>query len=79
MNGALIERDARIPDEVVKGLAAMGAFGTRWPSLDPDRRSQPSTPGTVRTRSGSRNLRCVGAATSSISPPESSVGRCSAA
>ena len=29
MNGALIERDARIPDEVVKGLAAVGAFGMK--------------------------------------------------
>jgi alkylation response protein AidB-like acyl-CoA dehydrogenase len=27
VNGALIERDALIPDEVVTGLAAMGAFG----------------------------------------------------
>ena len=29
VNGALIERDARIPDEVVKGLAAVGAFGMK--------------------------------------------------
>ncbi len=29
MNGALIERDARVPDEVVKGLAAVGAFGMK--------------------------------------------------
>jgi alkylation response protein AidB-like acyl-CoA dehydrogenase len=29
VDGALIERDARIPDEVVKGLAAMGAFGMK--------------------------------------------------
>ena len=29
VNGALIERDARIPDEVVKGLAALGAFGMK--------------------------------------------------
>ena len=29
VNGALIERDARIPDEVVKGLAAAGAFGMK--------------------------------------------------
>jgi alkylation response protein AidB-like acyl-CoA dehydrogenase len=29
VNGALIERDARIPDEVVKGLAAAGAFGIK--------------------------------------------------
>ena len=29
MNPALIERDARIPDEVVKGLAAVGAFGMK--------------------------------------------------
>jgi alkylation response protein AidB-like acyl-CoA dehydrogenase len=27
VDGALIEREARIPDEVVKGLAAIGAFG----------------------------------------------------
>ncbi|MGO8956201.1 MAG: acyl-CoA dehydrogenase family protein [Streptosporangiaceae bacterium] len=29
VNGALIERDARIPDEVVRGLAAVGAFGMK--------------------------------------------------
>ncbi len=29
VSGALIERDARIPDEVVKGLAAAGAFGMK--------------------------------------------------
>jgi len=29
VNGALIEREARIPDEVVKGLAALGAFGMK--------------------------------------------------
>ncbi len=29
VNGALIERDARVPDEVVKGLAAVGAFGMK--------------------------------------------------
>jgi alkylation response protein AidB-like acyl-CoA dehydrogenase len=29
VDGALIERDARIPDEVVKGLAAIGAFGMK--------------------------------------------------
>ncbi len=29
VNGALIERDARIPDEVVKGLAAVGTFGMK--------------------------------------------------
>src|SRR6516164_2139972 len=29
VDGALIERDARIPDEVVKGLAALGAFGMK--------------------------------------------------
>jgi alkylation response protein AidB-like acyl-CoA dehydrogenase len=29
MNGALIEREARIPDETVKGLAALGAFGMK--------------------------------------------------
>ncbi len=29
VNGAIIERDARIPDEVVKGLAALGAFGMK--------------------------------------------------
>ncbi len=29
VNGALIERDARIPDEVVKGLAEVGAFGMK--------------------------------------------------
>ncbi len=29
VNGALIEREARIPDETVKGLAALGAFGMK--------------------------------------------------
>jgi alkylation response protein AidB-like acyl-CoA dehydrogenase len=29
VDGALIERDALIPDEVVKGLAALGAFGMK--------------------------------------------------
>jgi alkylation response protein AidB-like acyl-CoA dehydrogenase len=29
VDGALIERDARIPDEVFKGLAALGAFGMK--------------------------------------------------
>ena len=29
VNGALIERDARIPDEVIRGLAAVGAFGMK--------------------------------------------------
>ena len=29
MDGALIERDARLPDEVVRGLAAAGAFGMK--------------------------------------------------
>ena len=29
MDGALIERDARIPDEVFRGLAALGAFGMK--------------------------------------------------
>src|SRR5262249_36946695 len=29
VDSALIERDARIPDEVVKGLAALGAFGMK--------------------------------------------------
>ena len=29
MNGALIERDARIPDEVVGGLAAMASVAAR--------------------------------------------------
>ncbi len=29
VDGALIERDARIPDEVVKGLATIGAFGMK--------------------------------------------------
>src|SRR6266480_824128 len=29
VDGSLIERDARIPDEVVKGLAALGAFGMK--------------------------------------------------
>jgi alkylation response protein AidB-like acyl-CoA dehydrogenase len=31
MNGAVIENDAKIPDEVVKGLAALGAFGMKIP------------------------------------------------
>jgi len=31
LNGALIEREARIPDETVKGLAALGAFGMKIP------------------------------------------------
>jgi len=29
VDGAAIERDARIPDEVIKGLAAIGAFGMK--------------------------------------------------
>src|SRR5690348_12275717 len=29
VDGAVIEREARIPDEVVKGLAALGAFGMK--------------------------------------------------
>src|SRR5215475_4616592 len=29
VNGAQIERDAQVPDEVVKGLAALGAFGMK--------------------------------------------------
>jgi alkylation response protein AidB-like acyl-CoA dehydrogenase len=29
INGALIEREARIPDETIKGLAALGAFGMK--------------------------------------------------
>jgi len=29
VDGALIEREAQIPDEVVKGLAALGAFGMK--------------------------------------------------
>src|SRR5215472_13812232 len=29
VSGAQIERDAQIPDEVVKGLAALGAFGMK--------------------------------------------------
>ncbi len=29
VNGALIEREARIPDDTVKGLAALGAFGMK--------------------------------------------------
>ena len=32
VNGPLIEREARIPDETVKGLAALGAFGMKIPS-----------------------------------------------
>jgi alkylation response protein AidB-like acyl-CoA dehydrogenase len=31
VNGPLIEREARIPDETVKGLAALGAFGMKIP------------------------------------------------
>jgi alkylation response protein AidB-like acyl-CoA dehydrogenase len=31
MNGPLIEREARIPDETVRGLAALGAFGMKIP------------------------------------------------
>jgi alkylation response protein AidB-like acyl-CoA dehydrogenase len=31
VDGALIEREARIPDEVVKGLAEIGAFGIKIP------------------------------------------------
>ncbi len=31
LNGALIEREARIPDETVKGLASIGAFGMKIP------------------------------------------------
>ncbi len=31
VNGALIESEARIPDETVKGLAALGAFGMKIP------------------------------------------------
>ena len=31
VDGALIERDAKIPDEVVKGLAAIGSFGMKIP------------------------------------------------
>jgi alkylation response protein AidB-like acyl-CoA dehydrogenase len=31
VNGALIEREDRIPDETVKGLAALGAFGMKIP------------------------------------------------
>ena len=31
VNGAIIENDAKIPDEVVKGLAALGAFGMKIP------------------------------------------------
>jgi alkylation response protein AidB-like acyl-CoA dehydrogenase len=31
VNGALIEREAKIPDETVKGLAALGAFGMKIP------------------------------------------------
>src|SRR5499425_1569816 len=29
VDGALIERDARIPDEVIRGLASLGAFGMK--------------------------------------------------
>ncbi len=29
MDGALIEREDRIPDDVVRGLAALGAFGMK--------------------------------------------------
>jgi alkylation response protein AidB-like acyl-CoA dehydrogenase len=31
VNGALIEREARIPDETIRGLAAIGAFGMKIP------------------------------------------------
>jgi alkylation response protein AidB-like acyl-CoA dehydrogenase len=31
VSGAVIENDAKIPDEVVKGLAALGAFGMKIP------------------------------------------------
>jgi len=31
IDGALIEREARIPDETIKGLAALGAFGMKIP------------------------------------------------
>jgi alkylation response protein AidB-like acyl-CoA dehydrogenase len=31
LNGPLIEREARIPDEAVRGLAALGAFGMKIP------------------------------------------------
>jgi alkylation response protein AidB-like acyl-CoA dehydrogenase len=31
VSGALIEREARIPDETIKGLAAIGAFGMKIP------------------------------------------------
>ncbi len=31
VNNAVIENDAKIPDEVVKGLAALGAFGMKIP------------------------------------------------
>ena len=31
VSGAVIERDAKIPDEVIKGLADMGAFGIKIP------------------------------------------------
>ena len=31
LNGPLIEREARIPDETVRGLAALGAFGMKIP------------------------------------------------
>src|SRR5215475_7517508 len=33
VDGAQIERDARIPDEVFRGLAALGAFGMK---IDPE-------------------------------------------
>src|ERR1700735_655004 len=29
IDGALIERDSRIPDETIKGLAELGAFGMK--------------------------------------------------
>jgi alkylation response protein AidB-like acyl-CoA dehydrogenase len=32
VNGALIEREARIPDETIKGLAALGTFGMKIPT-----------------------------------------------
>jgi alkylation response protein AidB-like acyl-CoA dehydrogenase len=32
VNGALIEREAQIPDETIKGLAALGTFGMKIPT-----------------------------------------------
>src|SRR5262249_48301400 len=32
IDGSVIERDARIPDEYVKGLAELGCFGMKIPS-----------------------------------------------